>query len=199
MVFRAGGRYRHLEGALEVYDIELDVDYVTWSRVNRFAVATNGLVAESQSEEIPLGTINIEKHWRDTVAFRLGGDYAVLPHRLTLRAGAYYESAASDGAYASVDFPTGAQIGGGLGASVFLGKFELALAYQLRVQPSVSTSESNARGYQQVPGSPCKAPYTDTNTCHPNYLGQPSPVVNAGTYDAASHFFALDLLYHYGL
>jgi long-chain fatty acid transport protein len=199
MVFRAGSRYRHLDGAREVFDIELDVDYVTWSRVNRFTVETNGLTAVRGADKIKLGTINIDKHWKDQVAFRLGGDYAVLPHLLTLRAGAYYESAVSDGAYDSVDFPTGAQIGGGVGTSVFLGKLEVVLAYQLRVQPSVFTSEKNARGYQQVPGSKCQPPYTDQNNCNANLLNQPSPVVNAGAYSAASQFLALDLLYHYGL
>jgi long-subunit fatty acid transport protein len=200
MVFRAGGRYRHLEGAREVFDIELDVDYVTWSRVNRFTVETNGLVAESQQQQVNLGTIKIDKHWKDQVAFRLGGDYAVLPQLLSLRAGAYYESAISDGAYSSVDFPTGAQLGGSVGASVFLGKLEVALAYQLRYQPSVYTAEGNARGYQQVPGSKCQGPsYNDQNNCHPDLYGQPSPVINAGTYSAASQFLALDLLYHYGL
>jgi long-subunit fatty acid transport protein len=199
LVFRAGGRYRYLEAGREIFDVELDVDYTTWSRVKRFTIETNGLQANYQTEVIDIGTINVEKQWRDSVAFRLGGDYAVLPGRLTLRAGGYYESAVADPAYANVDFPGGPQVGGGLGTSVFLGNLEIALAYQLRVQPSVSVSETGGRVYQQVPGSPCQAPYTDTNDCHPRFLGQPSPVVNAGVYDAASHFLTLDLLYRYAL
>ncbi len=37
------------------------------------------------------------------------------------------------------------------------------------------------------------APYT-SNACHPQFIGQPSPVVNAGTYDATFHYLALALL-----
>jgi long-subunit fatty acid transport protein len=195
MLFRGGVRYRGLAGSREVFDLELDVEYETWSRVNKFTVDTHGLQAKSQSDRIDLGTINIDKHWKDTLAVRLGGDYAVLPALLTLRAGGYYETAVADPAYASVDFPSGPQVGGGLGASVFIGGLELAMAYHLRVQPSVYVSEKSARGYQQVPGSPCKAPYTDTNQCNANFLGQPSPAINAGSYSAASHILAIDLLY----
>ncbi len=202
MLFRGGARYRHLQGARELYDLELDVEYETWSRVKRFAVDTNvgnhDLQAEVQSHTIDIGTINIEKHWRDTVTVRLGGDYAVIPDRLTLRGGGYYESAVADPAYANVDFSGGPQIGGSVGASIFFGQVELALAYQLRVQPSVSVSEDAARVYQQVPGSSCEPPYTDQVHCNQHYLNQPSPVVNAGTYSAVSHFVAFDLLYRYG-
>ena len=197
MLFRSGARYRHLEGKREIFDIELDVEYETWSRVKRFSIDTNGLVANAQSvHDIALGTINIDKNWRDTVAVRLGGDYALMPDRLTLRAGAYFESAVASPAYLDVDFPGGLELGGSLGASLFLRRFELAIAYQLRVQPSVSVSEADARVYQQVPGSPCLSPYT-SSSCNPNILGQPSPVVNAGTYSATTQLVALDVLYRF--
>jgi long-subunit fatty acid transport protein len=200
LVFRAGARYRHLVAGRQIFDVELDVDYTTWSRVKQFTIETNGLLANYQGQN-PLGTIYVDKHWRDSIAFRLGGDYAVLPGRLTLRAGGYYESAVADPAYANVDFPGGPQLGGGLGASIFFGKLEVVIAYQLRVQPTVSVSEKDARVYQQVPASQCEPPYNspDISKCSPKYLNQPSPVVNAGTYDATSHFLALDLVYRYAL
>ena len=181
MLFRSGARYRHLSGGREIYDIELDVEYETWSRVNRFTVDTNGLTAVSGSFSVPINQINIQKHWRDTVAVKLGGDYAVIPDRLKVRGGGFYESAVADAAYANVDFPGGPQIGGSLGASVFFRRVELAVAYQLRVQPSVSISEANGRVYQQVPDFP----------------NQPFPTINAGTYNAMSHIVALDVLYRY--
>ena len=74
---------------------------------------------------------------------------------------------------------------------------QLAAAYEARIQPSVTISEAGARVYQQVPGSPCLPPYTNTTTCNPNYLGQPSPAVNAGTYSAQSHILSLDFLYRF--
>jgi long-chain fatty acid transport protein len=191
MVFRGGARYRHLKGEREVFDIELDIDYTTWSRVKRLGIDANNMQATAQSSVLTFKTISIEKDWRDSMGIRLGGDYAVLPNRLTLRAGGYYETAVSPAATFNVDFPTGIQIGGAVGASVFFGKMELAAAYSLRVQPTVSVSEGDARVYQQMPGSRCKEPYTDPATCNPNYDGRPGPVANAGTYSATSHFASL--------
>jgi long-chain fatty acid transport protein len=198
MLFRSGVRYRHLAGAREIYDLELDVEYETWSRVKNFTIDTHGLQANVPGQApINIDRIVIDKHWRDTVAVKLGGDYAVMPDRLTLRAGGYYETAVADPAYANVDFPGGPQVGGALGASIFHKRFELAVAYQLRVQTNVSTSEANARVYQQVPSSACQAPYTDAVSCNPNFLGQPSPAINAGTYNASSHFVAINVLYRH--
>jgi len=197
MLFRSGARYRHLAGQREVYDVELDVEYETWSRVKSFTIDTHGLQANVPGQApIDINRIVIDKHWRDTVAVRLGGDYAVIPNRLTLRAGGYYESAVAAPAYANVAFPGGPQVGGSVGASIFFRSFEVALAYQLRVQPGVSITESGARVYQQVPASACQAPYTNTSLCNPNFQpGQPSPAINAGTYSASSHFLAFNVLY----
>lgn len=202
LLVRAGGRYRHLAGGREIYDLELDVEYETWSRANQFTVDTKGLEAYAvgANQTIPLGQITVAKQWRDTVSVKLGGDFALLPDRWTLRAGAYYETAVAPSAYANVDFPGGTQIGGAVGASLFLRRrWELALAYQLRFQPSVTVSEANARVFQQTPASPCAPPYTDPNSCNVNYPGQPSPSVNAGTYTAASQIVSIALVYRYGL
>ena len=199
LLARAAARYRHLTGGSERFDVELDLEYVTWSRVKRFTIETNKLEANYAGQIVPLNQINIEKHWRDTIAVRLGGDYAVMPGRLTLRAGGYFESGVAEPAYANVDFPGAAQFGGALGASLFYRRFEIVAAYMLKLQPSVSVTESSARVYQQVPDSSCQAPYTDPNSCNPNYLGQPAPAVNAGSYSASSHFLSLSVLYRYGL
>jgi hypothetical protein len=96
-----------------------------------------------------------------------------------------------------VDFFGGAQFGGTLGATVSFGNFQVMLAYIFRLQQRVQIAEKNARGYQQVPTSPCLEPYDDEKTCSPNYKGQPAPAVNAGTYDANSHYLALDAIYRF--
>jgi hypothetical protein len=190
-----GIRYRHLRGQREIFDLELDLDYASWSRVERFTVDGDGLVANLLAQRVDVGRIDIEKRWRDTVSVRLGGDYAVLPERLTVRSGLFYESAVADRSYAHVDFVSGQQLGAALGASVFVLGVEVALAYQYRHQPPIRVSEGDARVFQEVPGSQCPAPFTDPSRCHPQYLGQPAPAVNAGTYRAHSHGLSLDVLY----
>ncbi|MEO8177265.1 MAG: outer membrane protein transport protein [Deltaproteobacteria bacterium] len=191
---RAGVRYRHLEGAAEVFDVELDIGFESWSRVRRFSVDTNDLTATLLAQRLDIGSIDVEKHWHDTWSVQLGGDFALLPEHVTLRGGAFYETASGDPSYAHVDFASGAQLGAALGASVFVQGLELALAYEYRQQPRQSVSEGGARVLQEVPGSQCAAPFTDPDTCHPQYLGRAAPAVNAGTYRYHSQLLSLDVL-----
>jgi long-subunit fatty acid transport protein len=194
---RAGVRYRHLDGAVEVFDVELDVGYESWSRVERFALDSDGLIANLLAQRIDIGSIAIEKYWRDTLSVQLGGDYALLPELLTLRGGTFYESAVSSPAYANVDFVSGAELGFSLGASLFVSEVELAVAYQYRHQPRVVVGEGDARVLQETPGNPCRAPFTDPALCHPQYLGRGAPPVNGGSFLAHSHLLGLDVMYRF--
>jgi long-subunit fatty acid transport protein len=198
LAVRAGARYRHLAGTREIFDIELDAEYETWSRVNDFILQTPGLVADFQGGTANLDRITIAKHWRNTLALKLGGDVAVIPDRLAVRGGAFYETATADAAYSNVDFPGGPMMGATLGGSLSFGRWEVALAYQLRHMSTVNLTEANARVYQQVPASACKPPYNDPGTCNEHYLNQPSPAINAGTYSATSHYIAIALLFRSG-
>jgi long-subunit fatty acid transport protein len=194
---RAGVRYRHLEGEVERFDVELDVAYESWSRVDRFSLRGDGLVANLLAQRVNVGTIDIEKQWRDVITVHLGGDALVLPQLLTLRGGVFYETGSMPAQYAHVDFAAGPQLGFALGASVFAADVELALAYEYRFQPELALSEGEARVQQQVPSSPCQPPFTDPDTCNPRYPGRQAPAVNAGTYDAHSHALSIDLLYRF--
>ena len=201
---RAGARYRHLRGERELFDLELDAEYETWSRTQDFTLDTHGIVATAGgnlNQTIPLGTIQIAKHWSDVFSVKLGGDFNLVPDRWTVRAGAYYETAVAPAAYANVDFPGAEVLGAALGGSLLLQRLEIALAYQLRYQPSFTVSEADARFYQQTPGNPCSEggpPYSAAQGCNPNLVGQPGPVVNAGTYASTSHLVSLALIYRYG-
>jgi long-subunit fatty acid transport protein len=194
---RLGIRYRHLRGSTELFDVELDVGYESWSRVEHFAMEGDGLIANLLAQRLDVGSIQIEKRWRDTVSVQLGGDVAVIPERFTLRGGLFYESATADESYAHVDFASGQQLGGTLGLSIFAQGLELAIAYEYRHQPQLDVGEADARVLQEVPGSQCLPPFTNPDTCHPQYLGRGAPAVNAGTYLAHSHVMALDLLYRF--
>jgi long-subunit fatty acid transport protein len=194
---RAAVRYIHLAGPEELFDIELDVSYESWSRVERFTLETNGLQANLLGQRLPIDRIEVTKQWRDTLSVQLGGDYNMLPDLLTLRGGVFYETAVSENRYANVDFVGGQQFGGALGTSVFIDNVELALAYEYRHQPRVWVNEGNAGVYQEAPASLCEAPYTDPDNCDPRYAGLPSPPVNAGSYRAHSHGASVDVLYRF--
>ena len=208
IVARAAIRYRQLRGAglardasprreREVFDVELDVVYESWSRVRSFSLDGDGLVANLLGQRVDVGTIAIPKAWRDTLSVHIGGDFAAIPDWLTLRGGVFYATAVAPASHAHVDFVSGTQLGAALGVSIQLFGSELALAYEYVHQPSFSVGEGDARVYQEVPGSQCEAPYTDPDRCHPQYLGQPSPAVNAGSYRAHTHAVSVDLLHHF--
>jgi long-subunit fatty acid transport protein len=191
---RVGVRYLHQRGGRRWFDLELNVGYESWSRVDRLTVGTNGLTASLMGQNVPLGTIGVDKRWRDTLSVHLGGDVIVVPGRVIVRGGLMHESAVADRRMSAVDFVSGRQYGGAVGASVFAGRFEIAAAYEFRMAPSVYVSERDAGVYQQVPGSTCVAPYTDPARCNSHYLGRPAPAVNAGTYSALTHAASVDML-----
>jgi hypothetical protein len=194
---RAGVRYRGLRGDRELFDVELDLTYESWSRVDSFDMDGDGLVAQLRGQRIDVGEIAIEKQWRDTFGLHLGGDYAVLDDRVTARGGLFYETAVANRSHAHVDFVSGAQLGFALGASLFALGVEVALAYQFRHQPALRVSEGEAQVFQEVPGSQCMAPFTAPDICHPQYLGRPAPPANAGVYRAHAHAASLDVLYRF--
>ena len=129
---------------------------------------------------------------------KLGGDVAVIPDRLAVRAGAFYETGVADPAYANVDFPGGPMLGGSLGGSVRFGRWEIALAYQLRHQ----TDRERLRG--ERPRLPAGAGERLHAALHGHDRLQralpraAAPAVNAGTYNATSHYLALALLFRPG-
>ncbi len=194
---RLGVRYIHLKEGAEVFDVELDLGYESWSRVESFAVDSDGLRATLRGTPVDVGNIVLEKKWRDTFSIQLGGEYAVAPSLVSVRGGVFYETAVATPAYAHVDFVSGEQLGAALGGSLFVERFEIALAYGIRHQPEVSVNERDARVYQEVPGSACVEPYTDPDMCHPAYLGRPGVPVNAGSYRAHSHSASVDVLYRF--
>lgn len=197
LTFRAGVRYIGLDGPAERFDLELDVEYETWSRVKQFTLETNDLEADLDGQIVPIGRIEIPKHWQDTLAIRLGGDYLAIPEKLAVRGGLAYETATSPAEYYHVDFASGAMFGGAVGASLFFGKLELAAAYELRVQPPSEISEAEGRVYQETPASPCEPPYTEDSGCSEYYPGQPAPTVNGGEYWAQSHMLSIDAIYRF--
>jgi long-subunit fatty acid transport protein len=197
MSLRLGARYRYLQGIHEVFDVEIDGVYETWSRVKNFRLDSNGLIATYSGNPVSVGGIDVAKKWQDTVGIHLGGDYVLVRNRATLRGGFYYETPVAPKAYSNIDFADGPQLGGALGASVFFGKLEVALATEYRGQATVHVSDAQARVYQAMPANGCTSPYTDPTKCDRAYLGQPGPPINGGTYNAYSMVASLEGIYRF--
>ena len=180
------------------FDLELNVTWHGWSRVDTFVldslVGGVGLSGSLGGATIPIDVVNIEKNWKNTLTFQLGGDVQVIADKLTLRAGVAYETPTADKASAHVDFATGHHFTGAVGASLFIKKFELAAAFAHRRQVPINITEAEGAVYVEVPGTSCEPPY-DSVSCP--YPGQPSGTVNGGNHQSFSHFLALDGIYRF--
>ena len=77
-------------------------------------------------------TVNadVPHQWRDVIGVRLGGDYALIPDFLALRAGAFFETKGQDDEYLNVDFHVGEKLGLSAGSTVRLGPVDASIAYQ---------------------------------------------------------------------
>jgi long-chain fatty acid transport protein len=194
---RVGARYVFERGDRELGDIELDLGYEAWSMLKQFTLDGEGLVTTVLGQRVPIGVIKVPRHWKDTWSARLGGDFHVVPDHLTLRAGFFYESAASDPAYTYIDLLAFHRFGPSAGFSFDWAGFDLSAAYTYVFQMPVVVSESESRQYQQAPGSPCKPPYTDPNMCNSHYFGMPAAPSNAGVYLSDYHLLSVGVQYRF--
>jgi len=117
---------KHLRDPLstDVFDIELDLTWANNSALDaielRFPGDQTGKgivpVAGIQGGEIPPNA-DQRRNYKDVFGVRLGGDYNVVPDRLALRAGTFFESSAADPKYQNIDFIATARFGLALGAT----------------------------------------------------------------------------------
>lgn len=93
---------------------------------------------------------------------RFGGDYNVLPDRLTLRAGAFFETRAADSVYQNVDFDAADRFGVAAGGTyrIHLGvektqALEFMLAYGHVFFGTLSNDNPNNAGLGALAGTQC--------------------------------------------
>jgi long-chain fatty acid transport protein len=73
---------------------------------------------------------DVPHQWRDVLGVRVGTDVTVLPNRLALRGGGFFESKGVDDKYLNIDFHMGWKLGLALGGTVRVGPVDMHLAYQ---------------------------------------------------------------------
>jgi long-chain fatty acid transport protein len=112
--------------ANDVWDAELDV---TWAHNSDFdylklrfpAVApgaADGVLPVAGIMGNPIPAISDVPHkYRDVLGFRLGGDFNILPDKLAIRAGGFFETQAGNSTYQTIDFMAGARVGLSLGGT----------------------------------------------------------------------------------
>jgi hypothetical protein len=144
----AGARYAQMlpgaeEGdpmATERWDVEADFAYSFNQRaslasatlgqdatlVTRLGDGTKGMSQTVSADSVPQA--NVDSHTKDSYAVRIGGSLSVLPKRLAINAGGFYESRAVDLAYADITSFAFQRVGLGLGLLLRFGAWDLRAA-----------------------------------------------------------------------
>jgi long-subunit fatty acid transport protein len=116
----------------DMFDVELDFTWANDSAIDQLYLSF------PDGQKINLGGAtanlptngNIPHHFKDVVGVRLGGDFVVLPNRLSLRTGGFFETKGQDDAYIGLDFDAAIRAGVGGGASVRVGPVDISAAFQ---------------------------------------------------------------------
>lgn len=184
---RAGLRYRYLDGEAEVFDVELNAVYESWSMLERYDVKLSGRAVINELK--PLEDIAIEKRWRDTVSVRLGGSWEAVQDWFGISAGAYWERGAVPQNYTHLDFLSLDRWGVGGGLRFKHWGVDLAISYNHVFQADVTVAEEDAKVFQQRPLFPCPG-------AAPCKGGQGVPA-NAGTFESSFDILAMSLQLHF--
>ncbi|HVZ75070.1 MAG TPA: outer membrane protein transport protein [Polyangia bacterium] len=169
--------------------VEGDVVVERWSTLDALRIVPHGITIDSPNlgTSKPLPDIVLQKSFTDAFSVRVGGDYAVLPGRLTVRAGYLHETSAVPLASTSVDFPNWQRDAVSAGASFAIPRTPVTVdvAYAHHFLPTRTVT--NSAIVQVV--TPCLSPgCTDP---------APTPVGN-GRYEASLDILSLSLRLAFG-
>jgi long-chain fatty acid transport protein len=134
----------------------LDIDYEAWSMQNGLTLEPQGIYIDG----IPgvgryyLKNLTVNRPLVDSVALRLGVEGEVIPRRLWLRGGYFFESSATTNEAMNVLFPDGLKNALTVGIGVQAGpvRFDLGYAHIFYTSRTVTTSQS----YQLNPVQPSR-------------------------------------------
>ncbi len=179
-ILRLGARYAYIDGGKERFDVELVGTWERWSRNKRFDIALDGDVELQKFNNlaVELKPIAQDKKWEDAFSVRLGGDVPVLDW-LTLRTGAFYETAAIPEDYTHLDFFSMDRFGAGLGATFHLDHFDIDAGYLHVFEAERDVTDGKVL---------MEAPLTAFDR----------PVVNNGRYNVSYDIFSLGVTWRFG-
>ena len=164
--------------AQDVFDVEANVTWANNSAIDSIQVRFPGdptgrgqlPVAGIDGAEIPPNA-DQPKNYNDVFGIRLGGDYNLLPDRLALRAGTFYETRAASAPYQNIDFAIGARLGLAAGATyrIRLGEGDRTSALEIMVGyghvfvEKLEREGASASGIPAVAGTSCNGGEPDPN------------------------------------
>ena len=214
---RVAKEQQHIRDPLaqDRFDVEADLTWANNSAIDAIQIrfpgndAGQGLLPVSgvAGGQIPPNA-DQQRDYKDVVGIRVGGDYNLLPDRLALRAGAFFESSAANAALQDIDFMASSRFGLSLGGSyrIRLGRgdntraLELMLGYGHIFFADQSRTDPNATGLRGLAGTSCNGSVAveGTQTCqdgNPRY--RTKWPVNLGTITSSVNVLNVGLAYRF--
>lgn len=197
------------------FDIEADLTWANNSAIDNIQIRFPGTdsgqgllpVAGVAGGQIPPNA-DQRRDYHDVYGIRVGGDYNLLPDRLAVRGGAFFESQAADAALQNIDFMASARVGLSVGGSyrIRLGQgdntraLELMLGYEHIFFADESRTDPNASGSRGLAGTSCNGSTAvdGTQTCqdgNPRY--RTKWPVNLGTITSAVNVINVGAAYRF--
>lgn len=185
----AHGEHPGVEGA-PLFDVEMNVVWEDWSRVDTFEVEPLGSLSVSGVQELEIHPVLQPKGYQDTFALRLGTTVGVLPW-LSGHAGAFFETAAQPLGYTNFDFVSWERYSGSAGFTVHASDVLDVTASYAYIGSGKRTVRSG-QVYSQIPLSQCTYPNYDHATCDPPGTPPGNPQ-NEGEWHAHFHVAGLNV------
>lgn len=126
----------------EIWDVEVDATYTflpNRGRNNRVDVGEEIVLEVARANGVPQEPLRVEQqdieqfsvdsHQKNSVAVRVGGTYNVMPSKLAVSAGGFWETRGVDPAYANIDAFAFGRVGVGLGLQLRFGSIDLSAGY----------------------------------------------------------------------
>lgn len=209
-------RLKHVRDPLstDVFDIELDLTWAHNSQLDPISIrfpgdATGkGLLPVSgiQGADLPPNA-DIKRGYKDVVGVRLGGDYNVIPDKLALRAGTFFESSALDPQYQAIDFIASSRFGLALGATYRIrfggakstSALEIMAGFGHVFYGEQSRTDRGADGQRALAGSSCNGstPTAPTTCADGNERYRSKWPVNLGTITSSLNVINVGLAYRF--
>lgn len=164
--------------ANDVFDVELDLTWANNSAIDSVEVrfpgdsTGRGLLPVSgvQGGEVPPNADQV-KQFRDVLGVRFGGDVNVLPDRLAIRAGTFFETSALNERYQNIDFAATSRFGLALGGTYRIrfgdetksSALEIMVGYGHVFFAKQEREDRNADGLGALAGTSCNGSDPDPN------------------------------------
>ena len=172
-------------------DLELAVVYEQWSVHDKLTLKSDKFTYSILgSKPEPLGELIIQREWQDSFSVRAGAQYAILPDRLFVRAGFWYETSAIPTNRTNLAGIHGERTGlaAGIEGKFRTGglEFTIAFTYNTALTETLTVKDSKERAVVLAEEGMCETKYPaaeKTNKC----------IVGNGTYTRSAQMFMLTL------